>query len=57
MGLPKVLQAVSANPAKPGDIQDTFFLNSGRFPHDKPYNIKMQLKFVMFEDLLFLTFS
>jgi len=57
MGLSKVLQAVTANPAKPGDIQDTFFLNSGRFPHDKPYNIKMQVKLVMFEDLLFLSFS
>jgi len=39
------------------EISRIHFLNSGRFLRDKPYNIKMQVKFVMFEDLLFLSFS
>ena len=38
----------------PGDIQDTFF-NSRRFLRDKPYNIKMHVKFVMSDDLLTFT--
>ena len=31
----------------PGYIQDTYFKNSRRFLHDKPYNVRMQVKFVM----------
>ena len=39
----------------PGDFQDTFVKkNSRRFKRDKLYNIKMQVKFVMSQDLLVL---
>jgi len=31
----------------PGHVGDTFFLNSRRFLRDKPYNIKIQVKFAM----------
>jgi len=58
-----VSDLLSTNPAKPicrrfpGDIQDTFLKKtSRRFVHDKPYNIKMQLKFVMSDDLLLFQF-
>jgi len=33
------------------------FKKSTRFLRDKPYNIKMQVKSVMSEDLLFFSFS
>jgi len=39
------------------EISRIHFLNSGRFLRDMSYNIKMQVKFVMFEYLLFLSFS
>jgi len=35
------------------EISRTHIFNSRRFSRDKPYNIKMQMKFVMSEDLLF----
>jgi len=41
----------------PGDIKDTFLKHPRRFLRGKPYNIKMQAKFVLSEDLLFLSFS
>jgi len=45
----------------PGDFQKIsrihFKKNSGRFLRDKPYNIKMQVKFVMSDDVLCLSFS
>ena len=37
----------------PGDIQDAIFKTPEDFLRDKPYNVKMQLKFVMSEDLPF----
>jgi len=40
----------------PGDIQDTFFFKSRRFSRDKSYNIKMQVKFVVSQDILFFEF-
>jgi len=41
----------------PGNIQDTFFKIPEDFLREKPHNIKMQVKFVMSEDLLFLSLS
>ena len=39
------------------EISRIHFLNSRRFLRDKPYNIKIRVKFVMSEDLLFLSIS
>ena len=48
---------LSTNPADPISRRllsgIRFFLNSRRFLWDKPYNIKMQVKFVLSQDLQF----
>jgi len=41
----------------PADIQNTLLKNSRRFFFKKSYNIEMQMKFVMSEQFLFLSFS